>query len=1230
MRDFHQKQTRSRRNIASRRLFRGSALTAILLLAVLSCQMPGYNLVLADSAFGSVTRYVAASISRRLSAPAPAPMLSESAIQQMQQLMDEKKSRTPEQQKIASKLVRAMKSRRGETSAALSTLRSTIAVNEKGLTEVDIRLNVAGNRGLVKMISQLGGELEVVVGNHIRAKVPIDNLEDIARDSSVVSIRPPAQMFTHRAEAPAGGIAPKINPMLSSSLRPGFTDRASRVNSMLSKYLSNPAALKSAMKPAGAPMIINTSEGDVTHRAAEARGFFGVNGTGVSIGVLSDGVDSLATLQGSGDLPAGITIIPGQAGAGDEGSAMLEIVHDLAPGASLFFATANGGPANFANNIRLLRMAGCDIIVDDIIYLVESPFQDGQAPAVVSPTNGGAVAQAVRDVTADGALYFSSAGNEGNVNDGTSGTWEGNFLGNGNPVAALAGAGTLHNFGDGGVSNLVTATSAVVTLHWANPLGGADDDYDLYILNNALTTIFDVSDDVQDGNDDPVEITGQSFTNERIVVAQFDGDGAFIRVENFRGELNINTPGATFGHSSVAEAFAVAATPAAEAFGPPPDPVGPFPNPHSTADGTESFTADGPRTLFFNPDSTPIAGGPTIRQKPDIAAADGVSCAAPGFEIFFGTSASAPHAAAIAGLLLSSNPMLTPAQVRTALTSSALDIELAGVDRDSGAGIVMAFQALEAIGAEPVANLELGTVTPTPAVINPGDDVDLSIQLNNIGGANATAVSATLSSTSPDVTINTAVSAYPDITAGSSATNTTPFNFTVSCDTVCGTTLDFTLTVTFTGGTSPAVFDFSLITGADGAPVTASYTGPAVPIPDGSGVLGPIPGAPAVATLNVAGFTGSIRDLNFRIDGSSCNATAGSTTVGIDHTFVSDLIMTLTSPSGTSVVIISEVDLSGNNFCQTLLDDDAGAPSIQGVATADNPFTGTFAPNSPLSAFDGEDPNGNWTLSIVDNFAQDIGNIRAFSLILTPSVCTPSESCDGDGVVDLSVTKTASSQTPVIGQNLTYTITVTNNGTADATNVVVTDNLPASVTFVSCDAPPDGVCGGTGNMRTITYPSIPAGASRTITLVVTVVASGSIVNTASAASTEPDANPEDNTGSTAGVQAFSFCLQDDSSPSKVVLVDQVTGAYQFCCGTTTVTGTGSVTKKGNVVTIIHNLSDRRVQIKVDQAQKKGTATLQTPPGQNTCSISDTNTTNNTCACTAPPAPGGGQKSKKTK
>jgi hypothetical protein len=145
-----------------------------------------------------------------------------------------------------------------------------------------------------------------------------------------------------------------------------------------------------------------TSQGDTAQRSDDARTTFGVDGTGVKIGVLSDSYNFLGGAEAdiaSSDLPAaGVQVIQ-DSGNTDEGRAMLQIVHDVAPGASLAFATANGGQANFANNIIALRNAGSHVIVDDVIYFAEPMFQDG------------IIAQAVDTVVAGGAAYFSSAGN---------------------------------------------------------------------------------------------------------------------------------------------------------------------------------------------------------------------------------------------------------------------------------------------------------------------------------------------------------------------------------------------------------------------------------------------------------------------------------------------------------------------------------------------------------------------------------------------------------------------------------------------------------------------------------------------------------------------------------------------------------------------------------------------------------------------------------------------------
>jgi hypothetical protein len=423
-----------------------------------------------------------------------------------------------------------------------------------------------------------------------------------------------------------------------------------------------------------------------------------VNGTGVRIGVLSDGVDGMAASQGLGDLGP-VSVLPGQAGTGAEGTAMLEIIHDLAPGAELYFATAFTSIESFADNIRALRAAGCDIIVDDVGYFVETPFQDGQTTP--SNTNGGIVIEAVKDVVTDGALFFSAAANSGNVNDGTSGTWEGDFVDGGAATGVLTGFGQVHDFG-GQLFNVLTANAPSATsLHWADPLGGAANDYDFYILDSTGTMVFDASNNVQNGTQDPFELAGQGFTGERMVIVKFSGLDRFLHLSTHRGRLSIATEGETHGHAATtaANSFGVAAT-SAQVNGS---------NPFNGSHVVETYSSDGPRRIFFQGNGTAItpgnftASGGQVLQKPDFTAADDVSVTGVGGfpSPFQGTSAAAPHAAAIAALVQSRFPAASASGIRNALFASAIDIEAAGTDRDSGRGIIMANGGLASLASPP-------------------------------------------------------------------------------------------------------------------------------------------------------------------------------------------------------------------------------------------------------------------------------------------------------------------------------------------------------------------------------------------------------------------------------------------------------------------------------------------------------------------------------------------------
>ncbi|HET9767849.1 MAG TPA: IPTL-CTERM sorting domain-containing protein, partial [Thermoanaerobaculia bacterium] len=966
----------------------------------------------------------------RATASGPTPRITAAAAAQINALTGIKTTRSAVQNKIGSRLYLGMLNLRGDARLAPLPDFRFMRNGADGRVAINVSAtNAAGVKAVAKKIEALGGVVKSMSFGYrsVEARLRLEDLELLAAMSQVTKIRQSVPRFTQ---------------------------------------------------------AINVSEGDATHGADESRGFFGVNGTGVKVCVLSDGVDSIAALEASGDVST-VDVLPGQAGSGDEGSAMLEIIHDLAPGATLGFATAFTDEASFAQNILDLATDGCNIIVDDVIYLDESAHQDGP------------VAQAVNTVTGAGVLYFSSAGNEGNLNDGTSGTWEGDF--NANGTLPAAGPGTAHDFGDGGQSVLVTLGGAVTVLTWAEHFDGAAGtgiatyDFDIYDMDGGLTTVFDAGIDTQDGtgNDDlAFEIMDFSVSGERFVILEFAAGTTtsvpMMNFINFRGEIDpaLATEGATRGHSAAAAAFSTAATPAADSFdGITPD--GPYPGLFTAANESESFTSDGRRRIVLGPTGTELCPGnrtsscaADIRQKPDITAADGVACAAPGFNPFYGTSAAAPHAAAIAALMKQSVPAATPAQIRTAIETSAIDIELPGDDRDTGAGIIMAHAAIAALGGVPQAFLDDGTPVPAQfagdgdGAIEPNEIWDLTVPLSNIGGASATAISAVLSTSTPGVTVIQPNSAYPNLAPAASAPNLSLYRFSVGPAAVCGVVIDFTLTVSYTGGQSPQVFNFSLGTGSAGAPLTFSYTTPVVPIPDS-------PGPAAIATLPVAAVPGNILDLDLRIDGTVCTTTSGATTVGIDHTFVSDLTVTLRSPATTTVLAINRTDGSGHNFCQTLLDDESVGPSIQSVATGAAPFTGTFTPNLPLSGFDGESANGAWQLEVQDLAGLDIGNIRAWSLIVTPAVCNAPALA-----ASVTATKTITGGDQNSPGTVTYTITITNTGSGpvlDNAGNEFTDTLPAGLTVLTPTAS-SGVVSGPGVNPVTWNGTIPPSGSVTITI----------------------------------------------------------------------------------------------------------------------------------------------------
>ena len=214
----------------------------------------------------------------------------------------------------------------------------------------------------------------------------------------------------------------------------------------------------------------------------------------------------------------------------------------------------------------------------------------------------------------------------------------------------------------------------------------------------------------------------------------------------------------------------------------------------------------------------------------------------------------------------------------------------------------------------------------------------------------------------------------------------------------------------------------------------------------------------------------------------------------------------------------------------TVASTSGGGVNIQGTlnSTATSTFTLHFysSANADPSGFgEGQTFLGNTTVN-TDGSGNGSFNVN-FAIAVTPghvvtatatnaanSTSEFSQTRTITGQADLSVSKSASPNPVTVGSNITYTIIVGNSGPDTANTVTVTDNLPATTTFVSCNSTGGGVCGGSGNNRTITFPAMGSGTSATITLVTKVncgVANGTnISNTATVSSLTPDSNTGNN------------------------------------------------------------------------------------------------------------------------
>ena len=468
----------------------------------------------------------------------------------------------------------------------------------------------------------------------------------------------------------------------------------------------------------------------------------GVTGAGITVGVMSDSYNTNRTAKydaaddvESGDLPdltnttnansPGVKfLIEGPRGSTDEGRGMAQIVHDVAPGADLCFATAYNAETDFADNIRALRTdAACnaDVIVDDIIYYSEPMFSDGL------------IAQAADDVVTSTVLagkpvaYFSSAGNRGRaytshvriipdveargVIDAADQTVDLSTI-----PDSIDTRGGFQDFDPGfdnvDISQEITCQSSACTIdfQWDDPFDipqGVTSDWNFLVFDTSGKFVADLS--MIDNNfstQQPIEISSTALaadTRYRIVLARTgrsNYNAKYVKYVSFGGSLLMqynSDPGSyasTFGHNSAAHTNGVAAyiyddvpvdTPPYDTYSP----------------SLETYSSPGPVKILFDAAGNRLSEV-EIRDKPDMAAPDGVNTTffpsgalsstdyeGDGYPNFFGTSAAAPHAAGVAALLLDKaggSQSLSAAEIRSALqsTAPARDTDALYADAKSG------------------------------------------------------------------------------------------------------------------------------------------------------------------------------------------------------------------------------------------------------------------------------------------------------------------------------------------------------------------------------------------------------------------------------------------------------------------------------------------------------------------------------------------------------------------
>ena len=501
---------------------------------------------------------------------------------------------------------------------------------------------------------------------------------------------------------------------------------------------------------------------------------------------------------------------------------MLEIVHDIAPGRRARLRDRAHQRRRFADNIRALRFdADCDVIVDDILY-----YNECAVPGRPDRPGGQRRHRRRRAVLQLGRQRGQHARRH-------LGQLRGRLPRLRRTVGKIAGE--AHDFDPGPAVQVFEPISGQlrrgvpITLHWADPLGAAAYDYDLYLFDAAPATLLNFSQNVQDGNDDPYE----RFDTPRSAARAAARGRALLRraallpaSSAFGGRFSAAdglpawvTPGVTRGHSAAADAFSMAAAPANDPLpfalepGDPPNPRGPFPGVFTVAQLPERFTSDGPRRMFFAADGTPA---PQVRAKPDITAADGVSTSVAGLRrvLRHRGRRAARRRDRRAGAAPATRRRRSPTCARRSRAPRSTSRPPASTTAPATASC-----APTACSSTPARRRSRSSRAQQPTVdaddgdgdayLEPGETATLRMPVTNVGDGTATGISVTV--TTPDAEVD-GHPAHPRLRrpAAAGATVSRDFTLTLAATTRSASAVALAVRVTFAGVLSPTKATFTV------------------------------------------------------------------------------------------------------------------------------------------------------------------------------------------------------------------------------------------------------------------------------------------------------------------------------------------------------------------------------------------------------------------------------------